>query len=780
MFALFFLLVLSVSATAQPQMLWHTPFGGSTPLWSSDGTHIASGGDGGVAIVDVATQTRVSDVIDYAYQSLFSADGARLVTRSGHKGRIFSYSTATGELTNSVKYQDTTIKLLVQSRDKGRACVWYDNNVVVVIDVETLDSIMSVMIPWLQDIAISGDGTRIACTFSGPQDANVAIYNVGERLARASVGRTERMATLNETGDRVVTATESGLMTMWDVSTGNKIKQEYWSIDIVGKLSAIVFAPLDEHVIVVADQIGVYTSEDLSYQGRISQKPQQMQLSADGTLLLSNVNNEGIILYSLENYRVIKTIDRYVGQISGASLSPDGIKIAVALRDNTVRVYDHQAESESTLLTQIGPSYLTTRPRADRIITIMGRSIVTLELSTGREVGRFEMAQNYQYSNSTDTEVWLINEDTIEIRTIPDGLLVRRHVFPAVFQSVQMRFPDENHILGVFGDSTMRKVNIRTGETVWSVPRETFSNPWNYITSPTGRRFAYAGGEILKVYDANTGNLERTLEIPTVVAYSDVVFHPDDVRLIAGTYGTNIGVRIWDLTTGDSLHSFVGYELNTINPLLYPDGVRLATISTDSTISLWDIDRGEQLQKVKASSRLLQHGVLINVTGDLLVIGFARSTELWNALTLEHIVTLPYWAPRSIDATGSRIVATKGTTNTVFNRGVGSLGVIDISPYVLTTVDEVSSTIPTHQIAMSVASNPLITSSTVSVNYRSPLDQRVSISDLTGRVLLTLPGTGTLDPQHFTIERGLLPSAGPFYLTASDSSSTSTILLLAL
>jgi hypothetical protein len=85
---------------------------------------------------------------------------------------------------------------------------------------------------------------------------------------------------------------------------------------------------------------------------------------------------------------------------------------------------------------------------------------------------------------------------------------------------------------------------------------------------------------------------------------------------------------------------------------------------------------------------------------------------------------------------------------------------------------------PTLQITASP--NPVTLTSTATVQFASPSRQGISISDLTGRVLLSLPGTGTLDPQSFAIERGLLPSAGPYYLTASDSLSNSTILLLAL
>ncbi|RPI67368.1 MAG: hypothetical protein EHM43_08540, partial [Ignavibacteriae bacterium] len=56
-------------------------------------------------------------------------------------GAIMSFDVQTGALVRSAVFQDTTIKSLVFSRDKGRGIAWYNNNVVVVFDTETLDSI---------------------------------------------------------------------------------------------------------------------------------------------------------------------------------------------------------------------------------------------------------------------------------------------------------------------------------------------------------------------------------------------------------------------------------------------------------------------------------------------------------------------------------------------------------------------------------------------------------------------------------------------------------------
>ena len=57
----------------------------------------------------------------------------------------------------------------------------------------------------------------------------------------------------------------------------------------------------------------------------------------------------------------------------------------------------------------------------------------------------------------------------------------------------------------------------------------------------------------------------------------------------------------------------------------------------------------------------------------------------------------------------------------------------------------------------------------------------IQITDLTGRPILSLTGSGTLEPQEFTIERTQLPAAGTYYLKATDStSSVTTSLILAL
>lgn len=781
MFAYFFILFLiPFSLCAQPQMLWNTPYGGTGTIWSPDGKQVASIGDGGISIVDVESSANRRDLNVYAFQPAFNAAGTGIITVTD-PGVVALYDTKTTELVSSVKYQDTTIKSLVLSRDRGRACAWYNNNVVVVLDVATLDSLMSVSIPGLQHVAISGDGSKIACTFSGLEGTNVSIYTVGERVPRMSVGFGERMAALNETGDQIVTASENGLLTLWDVKTGNKLKQEYW-IAVDGNLRELMLAPFDVHVIVVGDDIGVFATNDLSFKGRVRQKSQQpIQFSAEGAYLLSFKSGEGMLLYSLEAYKIVSTPDPYSELTIGASISPDGWSIALTHQDNTIRVLDREFQSSTVVMTGIGPSILGIRPGVDRIVTRVGRDIVTTDIVSGKEIGRYEQWPRLQEFNVTDTEVWTVNDDTIEIRSIPNGELVHRQILSPGFHTVPVSFPDETHILGLFADTTMRKVNIRNGETVWSAPREKTVEPPSYAIAPSGAHIAVMLSDQVSIYDATSGVYKRTFDLPNGTYVSGVVFHPDDQRLLAGSFGTNSGLRIWNVNTGDSLFVLKSDARSIHNPTLYPNGRHVVTSSGDSTLTLWDIDSGELVKRVKGPNGIFGQGVKIDQNGDLLAINFFYSTELWNASTLSPITTLPRWNIRSFDATGSKLIMTRGTSNKMMNYGVGSLGVIDILPYVITSTPDQDPAPENTQHQLHIQPNPVTSTTTIRVRFSSSEYQNIQISDLTGRPILSLIGSGTLEPQEFTIERAQLPAAGTYYLKATDStSSITTSLLLAL
>lgn len=770
-----FLLVLLLApaiAVAQPKILWNTPFGGSTTLWSPNGDRLASIGDGGITVVDVASAQRISDIIAYPYQPSFDADGSHIIMVTEVPGAIMSFDVQTGALVRSAVFQDTTIKSLVFSRDRGRGIAWYSNNVVVVFDTETLDTIMSVKFLELKHVAISGDGMRFACTIGGAATKNVVVYAVETSSPIVTVGSEELMATLNTSGDTVVTAASNGLLTSWDVGQGSKIAQSYWSLYAQGSITSLMFDPNDAHIVVVADQTAVFDVAGVEYQGKINQKSEQpIQFSADGELMMSFKRSEGTVLYSMTSHRIENTVAAYQDSSVHASLAPGGSVIAYVLSDNTVRSYDLAVSMSSVLLEHTAPYHLATRPNQHCMVVNDGRVVRTFDITSGAELGHIELSRFHQVVNVTDTEVWTLREDTLLILSLPNGSLVRTQVFPTEFHNMPICFPDSTHILGLFTDGTMRKVNVRTGEESWSVPREQGQSITTYYCSPSGSRFAVrSGSSSVFVYHAENGSLINTFTVPGTATIFSVILHPDDRRLIAGTGSGDNALRIWDIDSGDSLHTLRSHKGIVQYPTLYRDGVRTVTTSTDSTVCLWDIDQGILLDKATLTAS--PRGTLIDPQGEIMVITtLANSTtyemQLLNAASLDKITTLSGWYSHAFDASGSRIVVGRS----------GAVGVADILPYVITLVSDGDHVTTSVAPDLTLTPNPISGSSILTVRFTSTDHQSIQICDVTGQILRTFHGTGTLERQHIEIDGAGLPR-GVLFLRAIDSSLVSTTLMI--
>jgi WD40 repeat protein len=52
---------------------------------------------------------------------------------------------------------------------------------------------------------------------------------------------------------------------------------------------------------------------------------------------------------------------------------------------------------------------------------------------------------------------------------------------------------------------------------------------------------------------------------------------------------------MWDVATGQDLMTFVGHTSTVAGVAFSPDGQRLATAGSDSTIRIWDVATGEEI-----------------------------------------------------------------------------------------------------------------------------------------------------------------------------------------
>ncbi|MEU6431274.1 trypsin-like peptidase domain-containing protein [Microbispora sp. NPDC046973] len=150
--------------------------------------------------------------------------------------------------------------------------------------------------------------------------------------------------------------------------------------------------------------------------------------------------------------------------------------------------------------------------------------------------------------------------------------------------------------------------------------------------SPDGTLLATGGlDRTAQVWDVATGDMRHRLEHENSV--TDVAFHPGGDRLAttsADTHGRPDCVsRVWDLNTGEELHRLAFDASVSFSMAFDPDGVGVATASTDRTARVWELSTGEELHRLVHDSPV--YAVAFDPEGQRLASGDDEGTiSLWD------------------------------------------------------------------------------------------------------------------------------------------------------
>ena len=116
---------------------------------------------------------------------------------------------------------------------------------------------------------------------------------------------------------------------------------------------------------------------------------------------------------------------------------------------------------------------------------------------------------------------------------------------------------------------------------------------------PDGHRFASAGSDdgrfTVKVWNATTRDDLFTLQAPSRPEFFAVAFSPDGKHLVTGR-GNGI-VQVWDANNGQLIRT-LGTHAGPVRGVVFSrDGARLATVSADGEVKVWDATRLGEKEK---------------------------------------------------------------------------------------------------------------------------------------------------------------------------------------
>lgn len=559
-------------------------------------------------------------------------------------------------------------------------------------------------------VAYSPDGSRLA---SGSADGTVRLWDLasGAETARLD-GHTGQVASVafSANGRLLASGSYDKTIRLWDVASGEQL------LVLDGHdagVQSVVFSPDGSVLASASADKSVRLWELVTGQERFHLEGHErtvtgLAFSPDGSRLASTAWDETIRIWDVAlGAERMRLQNEDAPRAWSVAFSPDGRQLAAASEDGDVRVWNLTAAGPSGEVVQLkghGKRVWTVAFSPDGKHLASGsadRTIRLWDVASGEEVARLEghghLVRSLAFSpdgahlasSSDDKSIRLWDVAAAEeiarqpghgakingVAYSPDGKLVASGAedhsirlwdvasgaevaqlwgHTSLIRDVAYS-PDGKRLASAGDDKSVRLWNAATGEG--SLLGAHLHRAWAVEFSPDGSRLASAGSDdIVRLWDVASGEevarlqaampknredrrqeMEVQMRLPGAASgFLDVAFSPDGRRVASSSALRTVSV--WDVESGEEIARFKGHESRVWGVEFSPDGSRVAACSDDRTVRIWDVASGEEVVRIDHDAAVWS--IAYSPDGSRLAGASEATIALWDAASGAQVASL--------------------------------------------------------------------------------------------------------------------------------------------